>query len=83
MVSATGAAAFQSATIQNVGHAEGSERTNGQQWMVPNNRTLCAYLSQYYMTPETVKLDIYESDVHSFEKGVRYVPDALAWLFGK
>lgn len=34
------------------------------------------------MTPETVKLDIYESDVHSFDKGVRYVPVALAWLFG-
>ncbi|WP_019424587.1 alpha/beta hydrolase [Paenibacillus sp. OSY-SE] len=66
----------------NVGHAEGSGRTNGQQWMVPNTKTVYDYLLQHGFTTEhTARQDIYESDYHSFERGVRYVPEALQWLF--
>ncbi|MBN3526805.1 alpha/beta hydrolase-fold protein [Paenibacillus apiarius] len=65
----------------NVGHAEGSGRTNGQHWMVPNNKTVYDYLLQNGFTEHTARQDIYESEFHSFERGVRYVPEALQWLF--
>ncbi|MFW5436877.1 alpha/beta hydrolase [Paenibacillus apiarius] len=65
----------------NVGHAEGSGRTNGQQWMVPNNKTVYDYLLQNGFTEHSARQDIYESEFHSFERGVRYVPEALQWLF--
>jgi len=65
----------------NVGHAEGSERTNGQQWMVPNHGTIYRHLLQTGFTGRTASMTVYESDVHSFAKGVLYVPEAMKWLF--
>ncbi len=65
----------------NVGHAEGSGRTNGQQWMVPNTKTVYEHLLQHGFSEHTARQDIYESEFHSFERGVRYVPWAMQWLF--
>ncbi|RNB85713.1 esterase family protein [Brevibacillus nitrificans] len=62
----------------NLGHAEGATRTNGQQWMVPNSKRVYDYLLQNGFT---VHQEIYESEFHSFELGVQYVPAALKWLF--
>ncbi|MGG4443896.1 alpha/beta hydrolase [Brevibacillus fortis] len=65
----------------NLGHAEGSGRTNGQQWMVPNSKRIYQYLQQNGFQGDSIRQVIYESDFHSFERGVQYVPDAMQWLF--
>lgn len=65
----------------NLGHAEGATRTNGQQWMVPNSKKVYEHLLQNVFTESTVRQVIYESEFHSFDLGVQYVPDALQWLF--
>lgn len=65
----------------NVGHAEGAGRTTGQQWMVPNHGTIYERLLQTGFTRSTASMTVYESDAHSFSKGVLYVPDAMKWLF--
>lgn len=65
----------------NLGHAEGAGRTNGQQWMVPNSKKVYELLLQNGFTESTVRQVIYESEYHSFDLGVQYVPEALQWLF--
>lgn len=65
----------------NLGHAEGAGRTNGQQWMVPNSKKVYELLLQNGFTESTVRQVINESEYHSFDLGVQYVPDALQWLF--
>lgn len=65
----------------NVGHAEGAGRTNGQQWMVPNTKEIYGLLTGKRLDNGRIKLDVYDSDFHSFDKGVGYVPEALTWLF--
>ncbi|MCR8843557.1 alpha/beta hydrolase-fold protein [Paenibacillus sp. SC116] len=67
--------------FMNVGHGEGAGRTNGQQWMVPNNLAIHEILLSKGFTEQTAKQIVYESDSHSFEKGVQYLPEALKWLY--
>ncbi|MDC0764668.1 alpha/beta hydrolase-fold protein [Brevibacillus sp. AG] len=67
----------------NLGHAEGSGRTNGQQWMVPNSKRVHQYLLQNGFHEDSIRQVIYESNFHSFDLGVQYVPEALQWLFNE
>ncbi|MBD8500906.1 alpha/beta hydrolase [Paenibacillus arenosi] len=67
--------------FMNVGHGEGAGRTNGQQWMVPNNLVVYEILLGKGFTAHTAKQIIFESDSHNFEKGVYYLPEALKWLY--
>lgn len=67
--------------FMNLGHAEGSGRTNGQQWMVPNSKRIYHHLLQHSFTQSTARQVIYESEFHSFDLGVQYVPESLQWLF--
>ncbi|MGM0715207.1 hypothetical protein ACWKW1_15895 [Brevibacillus parabrevis] len=52
-----------------------------QQWMVPNSKKVYEHLLQNGFTENTVRQVIYESEFHSFDLGVQYVPDALQGLF--
>ncbi|TVX92434.1 alpha/beta hydrolase [Paenibacillus agilis] len=67
--------------FMNVGHGEGVGRTNGQQWMVPNNLAIYELLLSKGFSEHTAEQIVYESDSHNFEKGVHYLPEALKWLY--
>ncbi|MED3497557.1 hypothetical protein P4479_03500 [Brevibacillus agri] len=48
---------------------------------MPNSKKVYELLLQNGFTESTVRQVIYESEYHSFDLGVQYVPDALQWLF--